>query len=585
MIKLRPSFVCIITYAIMVLPPVGYCQSKSPSLSYTESSTGLGIPGLDSGRTEVELADVNHDGNVDIICLGDHGNPHVGSDQHGIMVWLGDGNNGWSVCQFGEFGYGGVAVADVNGDGWMDIGYGIHHNYSSNDLGDQLLEVALGDGSGCNWTPWDDGLASAGESWGMFCTDFADIDGDGDLDIVSNSFGAGSGIHAYMNNFDGTWTHAWGFLDGNSTMDIVFGDINNDGFPDFAAANENGTTYINDTQGGFIQSDGNLPSAGTMGRFGPDLGDVNGDGCQDLSFIASNGVPEVWLWSEGNVWIGASEGLPSDGDYSVTQLCCLDEDTAMDLAAFGQGLVTVWLGDGAGNWSETISFTVGSPGYFSAFRTGVDADHNGFPDIALVEKEGSWPNELNHLKFYRETRLPDVLFTNLTSPRGNERYLCGSVRFIEWCTGVPSQNACTVNLYLSILGPTGPWQAVAENIPDTGSYQWTVPLVPASNDCYLRIVVMDGSDNAEDMNDVPFAVIGREPTATPTPDCVYDGDVNADGCVTAGDAQLTFMIVLGLFSPSFEEACAADCNADGDVTSGDAQQVFLTALGQATCYE
>jgi hypothetical protein len=46
-------------------------------------------------------------------------------------------------------------------------------------------------------------------------------------------------------------------------------------------------------------------------------------------------------------------------------------------------------------------------------------------------------------------------------------------------------------------------------------------------------------------------------------DCFNHGDVNLDGEITATDAQLAFFIVLELFTPTYEQACAADCNGDG----------------------
>ncbi|HPQ40124.1 MAG TPA: right-handed parallel beta-helix repeat-containing protein [bacterium] len=67
--------------------------------------------------------------------------------------------------------------------------------------------------------------------------------------------------------------------------------------------------------------------------------------------------------------------------------------------------------------------------------------------------------------------------------------------------------------------------------------------------------------------------------------CVHDGDTNRDGILTAGDAQLAFLITLGAYSPSFEEACAADCNGNGDVTAGDAQLIFLSVLGAGECVD
>ena len=71
-------------------------RSDGPAraLSYVESSTGLRPPAWEEGDTELEMADVNGDGHVDIVSVGDHGNPEVNSDEKGLMVWLGNG----AVC-------------------------------------------------------------------------------------------------------------------------------------------------------------------------------------------------------------------------------------------------------------------------------------------------------------------------------------------------------------------------------------------------------------------------------------------------------------------------------------------------------
>jgi hypothetical protein len=126
------------------------------SLNYVSSSVGLSNPDWEGGKSELEFADINMDGHVDFITIGDHGNPGVNTSQHGIMVYFGNGTGTWTVQMEGDFGYGGIAVGDVNNDGFLDVGYGMHHNYSSTDLGDQLIEVALGDGTGTSWIPWDD---------------------------------------------------------------------------------------------------------------------------------------------------------------------------------------------------------------------------------------------------------------------------------------------------------------------------------------------------------------------------------------------------------------------------------------------
>lgn len=75
------------------------------------------------------------------------------------------------------------------------------------------------------------------------------------------------------------------------------------------------------------------------------------------------------------------------------------------------------------------------------------------------------------------------------------------------------------------------------------------------------------------------------PTPTGTPECINDGDVTLDGTLTSEDAQQAFFIVLGLFTPTYEEECAADCNGDASVTAEDAQVIFMSVLGMATCVD
>ena len=40
----------------------------------------------------MEFADINMDGFVDILSIGDHGCPNINATEHGIMVWFGDGS-------------------------------------------------------------------------------------------------------------------------------------------------------------------------------------------------------------------------------------------------------------------------------------------------------------------------------------------------------------------------------------------------------------------------------------------------------------------------------------------------------------
>ncbi len=524
------------------------------SLSYVESSIGLKPPVWEGGKTELEFGDINGDGHADLISLGDHGNPGFGGGEHGIMVWFGDGAGGWSFFQTGDLGYGGVAIADVNHDGLMDVGYGIHHNYSGVDLGNQILEVALGDGTGMNWTPWDDGLATAGEDWGMFGCDFADADNDGDLDLGSISFGCCSGLHVYLNNEDGTWTHGWGFVGGNAAMIFEFGDVNGDGHPDFAAAHGSGTVYINNGDATYTLADGDLPD--TDWRFGVSLGDVNDDGVDDLSFATSSGVGVYTLASPGH-WVNLSGSLATVGEADFTEIVDMNLDGHGDIVVRFDSKVAVYLGDGAGNWQEEFSLITKEACGEEALRAGTDIDHNGYPDFAYLAEEdcSMWVGGTNALHVFKEASIPTEPIVYPKYPRGGETWIAGSVRFIDWHAAIPAGSGQpTMSIAISTSGPEGTFNPIATGVPDNGRYQWLVGTdVPSSDDCYLRFTL---DTDPPTIVVTPGAFTIDNPYAIP-------GDVDGDGKVDV----LDLLIVLGDWGPCPPppDECPADINADGVV--------------------
>ena len=478
--------------ALVLVLTVGFAP-PARALTYVDASpSGPAFPEWEGGDTELEFADLNADGNVDFVTIGDHGSPYVNTDEHGVMVYFGNGAGGWSIHMEGNFGYGGIAAGDANNDGFLDVGYGMHHNYSGNDFGDQLIEVALGNGSGINWIPWDDGLAGSGESWGMFATDFGDIDEDGDLDLVSNSFGASNGVHVYRNNGNGTWTQTWARTGGNARQHVCFGDVNGDGHLDIAAGYQYGTIWLGDGQGLFTAGDAGLPSPGTLGVKGTSLGDVSGDGCADLAFTLNEGV-RVYVWA-GSSWIDSSTGLPTSGGWAITHLWDMDGDGYLDVAALGDGVLGVWLGDGTGHWTAAGTSTVGPGIETQAFEVGGDIDHNGRADAALVQEQGSYPNYQNHLYVMRENTPALVRAAGFQFPLGNEIFYIGSVRTIRWWAAHVGTAAATIRLELSQTGPGGPWEPVADGLPDSGHYQWNVS-GPATNQACLRVTLTQAGES------------------------------------------------------------------------------------------
>lgn len=483
---------------------ISFSNTNDLLLTYIESSQGLHTVQWEGGRTEIEFADINNDGFKDILSIGDHGNPYINTQEHGIMVYFGNGSgSNWNLFQFGTFGYGGIAIGDVNNDGKMDVGYGMHHNYSSNDLGDQILEVALGDGSGMNWTAWDDSLASQGETWGMFTTDFGDVDNDGLLDIGSISFGCCAGVHIYKNMGVGKWRQTFGFINGNSSMEFSFGDINNDGNLDFAAAHQYGTPYFGDGTGNFTLKHNNLPSPGNSGLKGTSLGDVNNDGAKDLAFIGTGGSVNVWKWNNTNQnWDNLSANLPSSSTFQTTVLYDMNSDGFCDLVLYGNASMVVYTGNGGTNWTSSASFSSPPNGSYQDIAV-ADADNNGFADIGLLANEGSGYNTYNVLRFYKETSAPVLLTVFPLFPRGGEWFKNGQVRFIEWISSDPPP-AAKIKLELSTTGNGGPWTVIADSLPNNGRKQWIVPQGINSANCFIKYTAFEPGNTTTGMNQSPF---------------------------------------------------------------------------------
>jgi hypothetical protein len=513
--------------ALLAAALAAYAPPAAAQLTYVESSVGLGQPRLEGGKTELAFGDVNGDGHPDLVSLGDHGNPLINSGEQGVMVWFGDGTGRWSLVQGGALGYGGVALGDVNGDGLLDVGYGIHHDYSGNDFGDQILEVALGNGTGLGWQPWDDGLATNGETYGMFGTDFADVDNDGDLDLGSCSFGAGAGVHVYLNNGDGTWTQSFGFLGGNSDLLFAFGDVDGDGNADFATTHGEGTVYLGDGRGGFTLADDGLPTP--VWRHGVALGDVNGDGRDDLAFATSSGA-RVYTW-DGSAWQSLSGALANLGArVQLTQLADMDNDGHGDAVLLNNDAAAVYLGDGAGGWTRAAVIPTENACDYAALLAGTDVDHNGRADFAFIVEEDCsiWSGGTNQLHLFREAAAPPAPALHPVHPRGGEVFVAGSVRFADWHAAIPAGTA-GVTIELSTDGPDGPFTLVAADVPSNGRYQWTVPAaLPTSTDSYLRYT-LHTTPPAVALTPAPFTILQQAAVAVTA---TGDGTVAQGGTLT-----------------------------------------------------
>ncbi len=557
--RLAPMSVASI--ALVSAASISPIAARAADLTLLERSGGLETPLMESGRTEFEFADIDGDGFVDLLSVGDHGSPFINSGQTGIMVWFGDGDGNWTQFQTGAFGYGGLAIGDIDGDGFLDVAFGVHHDYApAGALGSKLLDVGLGDGTGMAWTPWSVGLATAGETWGMFSTDLADVNNDGRLDIGSIAFGCCAGLHVYLNDGDGSWSHAYGFTGGNSSMEFHFADFNGDGHADFAASHGSGTVWLGDGTGSFVNADANL--GGSSYRTGLSVGDVTGNGRDDLAWTSGNSIHVRTLDDDG-LWVDLAENLGDVGfGFHRTQIADLTLDGRGEIVAVRPGLMRVYARDvDTGVWSSIAEVTLPiGCGNAAALRSGVDATHNGRPDIVVVIKENCGLFNFrgrNRPRFFENGAAATEPGIHPVFPKGGETMIAGQVRVLRWHAALPKVDRTptmpTMTIELSTSGPGGPWTTIVDGIPASGRHQWTLPAsLPSTEHAFLRYTLHTETPTSA-ITPNPFRIVG---TANPA-------DLNGDGVVDGADLNL----LLNAWGSCPD--CPADLNGDGVVDGAD----------------
>jgi enediyne biosynthesis protein E4 len=352
----------------------------------------------------VAAGDINNDGLVDLYFTGNQvpnklylnkGNFQFEDITHSAGV---DGDGGWST---------GVTMADVNGDGLLDI-------YVS-----QVAEI--GKSPGKNKLYINLGGEKFRESAEEYRIDFSgysthavffDYDRDGDLDLYllnhnikspevftkaeNRNLPDPSGDKLYKNLLVEGQT---GFLDVTEAAGIYssilgFGlgvaaeDFNGDGWLDLYVSNdftENDYLYLNNQDGTFRESLQELISSTSRYSMGNDAADLNGDGFPEIfttDMLPEN--PEIWMKSVGEdkAEVYQIKERFGYGDQYVRNHLQLNQN--------GQGFSEIALLSEvhASDWSW-------SPLIF-------DMDNDGLMDIHVTNGIAKRPNDLDFIQYSQD---------------------------------------------------------------------------------------------------------------------------------------------------------------------------------------
>jgi len=224
----------------------------------------------------------------------------------------------------------------------------------------------------------------------------ADLDGDGRPDLaIANE--RSQDVTVLLGDGRGGFTPAKGspFPAGPEPNDLAFGDLNRDGKPDLAIANHTAkhlTVLLGDGRGGFAPAPGSpFAVAVRPHTHGVAVGDLNGDGNPDL-------LTDSWGDDQVAILLGDGKGGFRPGPflkvgkhpYQRVRIGDVNNDGRADILTTNlEGdSVTVLLGDGKGGFRPPAGspFPCGD----SPFSVGVgDLNGDGRPDLAVVNSPSS----------------------------------------------------------------------------------------------------------------------------------------------------------------------------------------------------
>jgi hypothetical protein len=367
-------------------------DQKAEGLRFADASKGLPAAGL--WRQSIAFFDLNGDGHLDIVAPP----PRKSEKYTKPVVWHGNGKGEWSEVQLevptdAIYDYGGIGVADFDGDGKPDIFLAMHGSAPS-------LKALRGMGEG-RYVDFSKGLPTAKEFRSRaLIVDDMNHDGRPDVVCLSQRPVHGPGDDKKSPVWGCSWTgDKWKCerFGNEQEMDALFGDqlaagdVNGDGNRDLAlgslSAQNNWVVWLGDGKGGFVPFCGGLPQEKLY--YAVTLADIDKDGRDDLiASISGFGDkaltgPRAFL-SRPETFEEISQGLPDRTTFRALTASDLDGDGSPEIiGATGAGGLSLFSYK-EGRWHEMKVSGLPTEGLKTIYNVYcLDLNGDGLKDLAL----------------------------------------------------------------------------------------------------------------------------------------------------------------------------------------------------------
>lgn len=369
---MRTLFIRALHAAIMVCGlTLGSQAALGQNITFTTNNYATG-----TGPNGIAVADVFGTGRPAIITA---------NQNDGTLTVLGNFGNGTfaSNATYAVSNIRAVTAADVNLDGRLDlIGIGasttlVLTNYNSGSFGsnatlnagghcavtfdlnnDGKPDLVIGGNASSVFVFTNNGSGRFGSNATLnvpspvYAMAVADVNGDGEPDLVVVNYNNVAGLTIFTNNASGVLVSNATYVAGNFMQSVAAVDVNGDGLVDLITPNGSptpGVLILTNNGSGVFGSNAtlNIPY-GSTGAFSISTvasADMNGDGLIDLiGYDGSQPKGNFFVWTNSGAGFGTYVKIPAGGESMGMALADLNGDSKPDLVLGSTGpLVAVAL--------------------------------------------------------------------------------------------------------------------------------------------------------------------------------------------------------------------------------------------------